>query len=59
MKVIVTLEIEVDRGRWTEEYDVENNANAIRKDVREYAAESLHQLCQENNGASVTLRPNY
>lgn len=56
MKVIVTLELEVDREEWTEVYGVEDSAAAIRKDVREYVAHSVHDLCQENNGARALLR---
>lgn len=56
MKVIVTLEIEVDRDEWNEVYGIGESAAEIRQDVKEYAAYSLNDLCHENNGARVTLR---
>lgn len=56
MKVIVTLEIEVDKEEWDLVYGIGTAAADIRKDVKMYAANSLHDLCQDNNGARVTLR---
>lgn len=56
MKVIVTVEVEVDREEWDMTYATGTSAAAIREDVKSYVAHSMHDLCQDNNGASVTLR---
>ena len=59
MKVIVTLEIEVDKDEWDTAYGTGTKAADIRKDVREYVAQSMNDLMQENNGAKALLRENY
>ena len=56
MKVIVTLEVEVDPEEWDMTYGTGTKAADVRKDVKEYVAHSIHDLMQENNGGAATLR---
>ena len=56
MKVIVTLEVEVDPEDWNMVYGTGTKAADVRKDVKEYVAHSIHDLMQENNEGKATLR---
>jgi hypothetical protein len=36
MKIVVRIEVDIDRDAWSLEYGTENTAAAIREDVRAY-----------------------
>jgi hypothetical protein len=55
MKVIVTLEIEVDQYAWDRNYGTGHNPSEVRPDVKRYAGEAVREQIASAADADVEV----